>query len=88
MKYSNSEKYVLLRSSIKLSGSAKRKERKIALEELETIRALANKRNNLVLQKMLREGYACVDQCRWEDLHNIAIDCIFEYLKIQAEETI
>lgn len=88
MKMSKSDMYILLVTGMRLLGYAKRKERKAAIEAIKTINVIGNKYDNKKIRKMRRYCSASVDQCRWDDLSEIATDIIFEYLRIHAEQNL
>lgn len=85
MEISKSDMYNLLVASIGLSGSARRTERNEALNKLNTIRAIGTKYKNEEIRVMSFEASEYVDQCRWQDLNDLATDLVFVYLKIRAE---
>lgn len=86
MEISNGDMYVLLVASIGLSGSARRTERNEALNKLNTIRTIGTKYKNEEIRVLSFEGSEYVDQCRWQDLNDLATDLVFVYMKIRAEE--
>jgi hypothetical protein len=84
MKISKSDLHILLVTSIKLSGNARRTERMAAFDSVTAIRSIGTKYDNAEIKGMCLVSSACIDQCRWQDLNDIAIDLVFIYLKLTS----